>query len=185
MTVPIPITNARSFLEAMEHADSSKLVFMLNGHPLVAPGYHVTEVKALSYHTMDCGGKADQWRETLVQLWNPEEQEEDEFMSARKFLNIYRRVASHIPVDEDAEIRFEYGNLHRPAVNYHVSGLEEQQDKLLVHLRNPTVTCNARDRSIQAEGTCFSPTTSPAELSDAVPELTLAARPQRATRGCC
>lgn len=177
-------TTTRTFLEAVERADEAPLVFMLDGRILVNPGYHVTEVKALSYHAMDCGGQADQWRETLVQLWSPEEQEERSFMSARKFLSIYRRVAASIPVDEAAEIRFEYGNLERPAVNYHVSHLEAKADQLRVHLRNPAVACKARDRRLQTSGACCAPATAPTGISGTTPEPVLAAS-NGGGNGCC
>ncbi|MDQ3396774.1 MAG: DUF6428 family protein [Deinococcota bacterium] len=186
-TVPIPAaptTDTRSFLEAVEGAGKRPLLFMLEGSLLVGPGYHVTEVKALSYHAMDCGGQAQQWRETLVQLWNPAEQEAGEFMSAAKFLSIYRRVARSIPVDEAAELRFEYGNLHRPAIHYHVGSVEAQDDQLLAHLRSPVVTCKARDRR-HAQAACCPPALSTAEVSDAVPEPALAAPLHRAGHSCC
>lgn len=176
-------TSTRAFLETLEKAGNRHLVFMLNGNLLVAPGYHVTEIKALSYDAMDCGGQAAQWRETIVQLWVPEAQEESGFMSARKFLSIYRRVASSMRVDSNAEIRFEYGDVSRPAINYHVGSLEPEQDKLLVHLRAPNVTCKARDRRVQSS--CCSPAASAVKMIEAVPEPFLSVPSQREERGCC
>jgi Family of unknown function (DUF6428) len=92
-----------------------QLVFQLDEAPLVAAGYHVTEVKEVTYNTMDCGGIADKWKETVIQLWNPDDEPEREYMTVRKFLAIYDRVAKHIPVSSDAELRFEYGDRRRPA----------------------------------------------------------------------
>ena len=67
-------------------------------------------------------------------------------MTIRKFLAIYERVAEHIPVSYDAELRFEYGDARRPAASYHVERLESRGALVLVHLRSPVVTCKARDR---------------------------------------
>jgi len=47
---------------------------------------------------MDCGGVADKWEETVIQLWNPGDEPEREYLAVRKFLAIYERVAKHIPV---------------------------------------------------------------------------------------
>ncbi len=47
---------------------------------------------------MDCGGVADKWKEMVIQLWNPGDEPEREYMTVRKFLAIYDRVAKHIPV---------------------------------------------------------------------------------------
>jgi hypothetical protein len=48
----------------------------------------------------------NRWNETIVQLWVPEEEESDEFMTADKFLSIYDRVGGMIALDPEAEIRF-------------------------------------------------------------------------------
>ena len=91
-------TITRAFLDILRAAKpDQQLVFQLDEAPLVAAGYHVTEVKAVTYNTMDCGGVADKWEETIIQLWNPGDEPEREYMTVRKFLAIYDRVAKHIP----------------------------------------------------------------------------------------
>jgi Family of unknown function (DUF6428) len=151
-------TSNRAFLDILRAAKpDQQLVFQLDEAPLVTAGYHVTEVKAVTYNTMDCGGVADKWKETVIQLWNPGDEPEREYMTVRKFLAIYDRVAKHIPISYDAELRFEYGDRRRPAASYHVEHLESRGALILVHLRAPVVTCKARDRkkaSIAAETSC-------------------------------
>lgn len=122
------------------------LEFWLHGQPLVGPGYHVTEVKAVSIEAMDCGGKAANWRETVIQLMDGSAQDaEGGFMTTRKFLAIYDRVTSRIPVRAEAEVRFEYGNDASPALQYHVSHVDPQAERTIVHLRTPGVQCKAGD----------------------------------------
>lgn len=140
-------TTTEEFLDLLRTAKSDQqLVFQLDQAVLVETGYHVTEVKAVTYSTMDCGGVADKWKETVIQLWNPGDEQEREYMTVKKFLAIYDRVAEHIPVSDNAELRFEYGDTHRAAASYHVERLESRQALILVHLRAPAVTCKARDR---------------------------------------
>ncbi len=120
------------------------LEFWLHGQPLVGPGYHVTEVKAVTIEAMDCGGKAATWRETVIQLMDgTAEEAQAGFMTNRKFLAIYNRVTSRIPVRDEAEVRFEYGNDRSPALQYHVSHLEAQAERVIVHLQTPGVQCKA------------------------------------------
>jgi hypothetical protein len=152
-------TTTRAFLDILRASrPDQQLVFRLDEAPLVAPGYHLTELKALTYNTMDCGGVADNWEETVIQLWNPGDEPEREYMTVRKFLAIYERVAKHISVSYDAELRFEYGDTRRPATSYHVERLESRGALVLVHLRAPVVTCKARDRKkasiAAAESSC-------------------------------
>jgi hypothetical protein len=133
------------FLAALRAHPEQPLVFQY-GDALVPAGYHVTEVKAVQYQTMDCGGQGNAWTETIVQLWNPDVGDAPEWMSAGKFLSIFERAAAGIPVDEHAELRLEYGNDTLPATNFSVGRLERQSDGLTVHLEPPRVTCKARDR---------------------------------------
>jgi hypothetical protein len=91
-------TSTLAFIGALRAAGSDqRLVFQLDEAPLVAPGYHVTEGNAFSYNTMDCGGVADKWRETVIQLWNPGDEPNAEFMTARKFLAIYAEWPQTFP----------------------------------------------------------------------------------------
>lgn len=122
------------------------LVFEADGQR-VALGYHVTEVMNVTYEGMDCGGQASFWRETVVQLMGPGPGDKPEFMTVQKFLSIYNRVAASVPVWDEAEIRFEYGDAARPAVRYHVGQVGLQDGYLVVRLTPPGVTCKARDRA--------------------------------------
>ncbi|WP_420594424.1 DUF6428 family protein [Deinococcus sp.] len=122
------------------------LQFWLDGQVLIGPGYHVTEVKAVSTEAMDCGGQAAAWFETVIQLMDGNAEEaRTGFMTTDKFLGIYDRVAAHIPVHGEAEVRFEYGNAHSPALLYHVSHLETGPERVAIHLRTPGVQCKAGD----------------------------------------
>jgi hypothetical protein len=144
----------KEFLNTLRAVKSDqKIVFQLDKERLVAAGYHVTEVKAVIYNTMDCGGVADKWDETVVQLWNPSDEPERDDMKVGKFLAIYDQVAEHAPVSDDSELRFEYGDDHRPAIAYHVERLESKGSLILVELRAPAVTCKARDRKKAAAPT--------------------------------
>jgi hypothetical protein len=166
--------NTQEFLQNLSQHPDKGLVFEYDTGQRVAPGYHVTEVMRVSYESMDCGGQANAWRETVVQLMDPGSEDRPVFMPVRKFLGIYNRVAASVAVEGEAELRFEYGNATRPAVHYHVERLEVEGENLVVRLAPPGVTCKAADRA-RAAGCC-----GPAvEAPRAGQELPLVAR------GCC
>src|SRR5256885_3917821 len=49
------------FISELRRALSNLLIFVdLDGHA-VHRGYHLTELKAVSLHTVDCGGQTNQW----------------------------------------------------------------------------------------------------------------------------
>ena len=143
-TSPDDLTRTHALIGALRTPSQRPLEFHLNGERLIGPGYHVTEVKAVTVESMDCGGKANAWRETVIQLMDGSgEDAAGGFMTTRKFLTIYDRVTNQIPVRAEAEARFEYGNAAVPAMQYHVSHLELQPERLIVHLQTPGVQCKA------------------------------------------
>src|SRR5437764_537582 len=131
------------FLSKLRRAPDNQLVFVDgNGHAVHA-GYHLTELKAASLETVDCGGQANQWQETIVQLWVPANAGND-YMSAGKFLKIFDKVGGMIPLNSDATIRVEYGdeNLFRSTCD--VRSITHAEGVTRVLLQAPETTCKAR-----------------------------------------
>lgn len=140
----------QELLETLAPHQDKPLVFKYARGQQVAPGYHVTEVMNVTYESMDCGGQASFWRETVVQLMGPGPHDKPEFMTVRKFLSIYNRVVASVPVRADADVRFEYGSAALPAIRYHVGQIVLEGNHLVVHLMPPGVTCKAQDQTISA-----------------------------------
>jgi hypothetical protein len=142
------------FISRLRSAPEKQLVFTNSEGTTIHGGYHLTELKAAAFDTVDCGAEKNHWNETIVQLWVPEEAENGEFMTAAKFLSIYDKVARLISLDPTAEIRFEYGDENFPPSNYHVERISEILAELRVQLRLPQTTCKARDRRQFGEACC-------------------------------
>ncbi|WP_104992403.1 DUF6428 family protein [Deinococcus sp. NW-56] len=148
----------QAFLDTLEPHAGKPLIFALNGETLVHEGYHVTEIKAVTIEAMDCGGRADSWRETVVQLWNGGGEEDRGFMTVDKFLDIYRRVAASVPVYGEARLRFEYGDARHPTIQYPVSSVDIRADRVLVNLSYPAVSCKPNDERLAVgEAACCGP----------------------------
>lgn len=142
------------FISRLREAPTKQLVFTNSDGATIHGGYHLTELKAASFDAVDCGAQKNQWNETIVQLWVPEDEENGEFMTAEKFLAIYDKVSRLIPLDATAEIRFEYGDEDFPPSNYHVENISEKSTELRVQLRLPRATCKARDRREAGAACC-------------------------------
>ena len=142
------------FISRLREAPAKQLVFTNSDGTTIHRGYHLTELKAASFDTVDCGAQKNRWNETIVQLWVPEDEENGEFMTAAKFLSIYDKVARLIPLDSTAEIRFEYGDENFPPSNYHVEMITGNEAELRVQLRLPQATCKARDRREAGAACC-------------------------------
>ena len=133
-------------IATLRRSPSKQLIFVNENGVSIHAGYHLTELKAASFDTVDCGGRKNQWRETIVQLWVPGESDND-FMTAEKFLSIFDKVSGMISLDSEAEIRFEYGDENFFPSNYHVERITEGKAKIRVQLSPPQTTCKARDRA--------------------------------------
>jgi hypothetical protein len=133
------------FISALLAAPNNRLTFVdLKGHA-VHSGYHLTELKSASLHTVDCGGQVNQWQESIMQLWVPA-YPVDGYMTAAKFLKIFDKVRRMIPLNLDAEIRVEYGDENLFPLTYHVRSVTRHQNATHVLLEPPATTCRARDR---------------------------------------
>ncbi len=148
--------NTQEFIAALRPLAQQPLIFEYKTPQgavtaRVPAGYHVTEVKAVQYKTMDCGGEPNAWAETIVQLWNPEAGDENRIMTVEKFLNIFDRAATGTPVQSNAEIRLEYGNETLAATNFLVDQIQTIQEGVVITMQSPSVTCKARDRRLARE----------------------------------
>jgi hypothetical protein len=144
----------REFIEQLRGSRSKQILFVDENDTTIHRGYHLTELKAATFDTVDCGGQKNRWHETIVQLWVPENEENDEFMTADKILSIYDRVSGMIALDPEAEIRFEYGDENFAPSNYHVTKMTKIADTIRVELRPPQATCKARDRRTEGASCC-------------------------------
>ena len=144
----------QEFIDQLRCAPGKALMFVNAESDTIHPGYHLTEIKAANFNTVDCGGEKNRWNETIMQLWVPADERSVEFMTAGKFLRIYKQVALMIDVDPAAEVRFEYGDDNFFPSNYHIDSVTEEIDALRVELRPPQTTCKARDRRVAGASCC-------------------------------
>ena len=144
----------QDFIAQLRRAPAKPLLFVNAEGDTIHAGYHLTEIKAAKFDTVDCGGEKNRWSETLMQLWVPANEISEQFMTAGKFLSIYEKVSCMIDVDPAAEVLFEYGDENFFPSNYHVDSVIEETDALRVELRPPQMTCKARDRRAARASCC-------------------------------
>lgn len=141
------------FITLLRRSPDKHLVFVNDEGTTIHSGYHLTELKAATLDTVDCGGQKNRWNETIAQLWVPQEADDD-FMTGQKFLSIYDKVGGMIAIDSDAEIRIEYGDENLFPSNYDVDLVTHDEETIRVQLRPPQTTCKARDRRAAAGASC-------------------------------
>jgi hypothetical protein len=138
----------QEFITTLRKSPANRLIFVSEDGDVIHAGYHLTEIKAAHFDTVDCGGQTNRWNETVVQLWVPAEADDD-YMTAGKFLSIFDRVTAMIPLQEEAEIRVEYGDENFFPSLYHVEAVKREAGTTRVMIVPPVTTCKARDRRLK------------------------------------
>lgn len=138
-------TSTQAFIAQLQPHLDKQLVFEY-ASKRIQPGYHVTEIKAASFRSLDCGANPQEWHETIVQLWDVADQPEQGHMSVRKFMAIYNKVHRDVQLDESADIKFECGDDVAPAVHYQIDHLQVEGQTVWVALEPVRATCKPRDR---------------------------------------
>lgn len=125
--------------------NNKALLFGYDNTQLVAQNYHITEVKHTTIKAVDCGGSMDQWNETIIQLLEPASYNGEPAMSCLKAAGILNKVGKLAAYDQEAVVKFEYGNS-----NFHTAHLPVEQvlvgdDKIIIQLSTDTTQCKAAD----------------------------------------
>lgn len=141
---------ASKFLDTLGSNSSKSLIFDFAGQK-INKGYHVTEFKAINVNSVDCGAKANAWNELVLHLTSPSDETNQEYMSAKKFLAIYSKVATVAMSTNDIRsidnylVRVEFANEDGIAINYVVDNIEINDTSLVVKSLAPGTTCKAID----------------------------------------
>lgn len=134
--------------DALEPHAGKALVIEYAGRT-IQRGYHVTEVKAGSFVTLDCGGNPDQWRETILQVEDVAAAAEAEFMPVSKFRAILDQVAARIALDPSARLTFEVGLPDTPMQVFDIDTLRVGTDRVVLCLASRPAICKPRHRADQ------------------------------------
>ena len=81
----------QDFIAQLRRESDKPLLFVNAEGATIHAGYHLTEIKAAKFDTVDCGGEKNRWNETVMQLWVPASEISEQFMTAGKFLSIYEK----------------------------------------------------------------------------------------------
>ncbi|MBG1230834.1 DUF6428 family protein [Aestuariivirga litoralis] len=116
----------------------------------VQPGYHVTEVKAGSFATLDCGGNPDAWQETILQVEDIPAEDGQTFMNVGKFRSILAKVGTKISLDNASRLTFEISSPDTPMQIFDVESVTTDASSAVLHLKGRAAICKPRHRAERA-----------------------------------
>jgi hypothetical protein len=171
-----------TFLSTLRAHPGLPVVFRTGAHA-VSPRYHLTEVKRVSYETMDCGAMTHRWTETQFELWVPPlvgGLPGRDHLSAGKFIAIIDRVEKELLLAGDTEARIHVSLGDHPAALYDIASLHAHEGRLWVELTPDRTRCKAAERRVAAltGGCCGTKATETAPA-------TTADRDAGAAAACC
>ena len=136
-------------LDALAPHGSRRLVISYDGR-LVQRGYHVTEVKAGSFVTLDCGGNPDAWQETILQVEDlPASADKPDHMEVGKLLAILEKVAARVSLQQGSRLTFEVGPPSRPMQVFDVEAIRIEAAQVTIELGARSAICKPRHRAEQ------------------------------------
>lgn len=138
----------QELLNLLQTHQNKSLLFEYAPNLLVGANYHITEVKHVSIDSVDCGAGTDDWKETVIQLWeSPKELNKRDYMVTTKALSILNRVGGMKPYTLDAEVKFEYSNSTFHTAQLFVNDYEIDGNNLIVKLGVEKTDCKAKSTS--------------------------------------
>ena len=136
-------------LDALAPHGARRLVISYDGR-LVQSGYHVTEVKAGSFVTLDCGGNPDAWQETILQVEDlPASAEQPDHMQVGRFLAILEKVAARVSLQRESRLTFEVGPPGRPMQIFDIEAGRIEATSAVIELGPRAAICKPRHRAEQ------------------------------------
>lgn len=144
-------------LARLEGQDEKPLVIEYNDRTVQA-GYHVTEVKAGSFVTLDCGNNPDAWQETVLQVEDIPATDGRAMMTAGKFRSILGQVDRKVRLNHDARLTIEIGRPGEAMRVFDIAEVDVLDDRVRLALGVRAAICKPRHRAQQAAtGPCCSP----------------------------
>jgi hypothetical protein len=163
--------NTGAFLDLLDQNEGKELIFEYKQNEFVPTAYHITEIKSKHIDSVDCGGLAHFYDETVVQLWLSGEEEKDRAMETEQALKIFKLVDSKTTLKRDTPIYFEWGHGDLLTSVYNVQAVENTDKKIVVKLYVAPTVCKPRVALEMGEGStggcCGSPSTEMVELDQA------------------
>jgi len=136
----------QEFLNVLKENEGKALLFEYQQGLYAGTNYHITEVKNVDIKSVDCGGKTNAWKESVIQLWeSPSEIGKKDYMVVEKALAILERVNGIQPLWLDTEAKIEYSNANFHTAVLDIHNINITSDKVIVTLFVSETLCKAQE----------------------------------------
>jgi len=136
----------QELLNVLKENNQKALLFEYQKNKFAGTNYHLTEVKNVTFDTVDCGGKVNDWKETHIQLWeSPSEVGKEYYITTDKAVAILERVNNISPLWLETEVKVEFGNdaFHTSVLS--IDGIVSDDNQLIIKLFANETRCKAQE----------------------------------------
>ena len=136
----------KELLAVLKENRNKELLFEYSKDKHAGTNYHLTEVKNVTFDTVDCGGISNNWKETHLQLWeSPREIGKAEYMTVDKVIDILERVNSIKRLWLETDVKIEFGNVDFHTSVMSIKGIQSESNRLTVKLFTDVTGCKAAE----------------------------------------
>lgn len=136
----------KELIKILNKNKNKSLLFEYTENKVAGTNYHLTEIKNVTFETVDCGGNTNDWKETHFQLWeSPKEIGKEEYMTVDKVIDIIERVDSIRPLWLETEVNVEFGNADFHTSILSIADTISESDQLTIKLFTTETGCKAPD----------------------------------------
>lgn len=138
--------NVKKIISILKENKNKALLFEYAENKIAGTNYHLTEIKNVTFETVDCGGNTNDWKETHFQLWeSPKEIGKEDYMTVGKVIDIIERVDSIRPLWLETEVKVEFGNTDFHTSILSIADTISESDQLIIKLYTTETGCKAPD----------------------------------------
>lgn len=147
--------NTQNFIDNLVSNSNKNLSFILPDDTRLSGDLHITEIQNHNVDSVDCGGNAHEYDETVVQLWINESSQEVAEWRTEKALKIFEIVGKKIEYMDDAELLIEFGDSAHETIRYSVGRIVETEQDITIMLTVKPTVCKPRvDTTGELAGCC-------------------------------
>lgn len=147
--------NTSTFINTLVNNNGKELRFTLPDSTVLSGDLHITEIQNHHVDSVDCGGNAHQYDETVVQLWINENSDVHAEWSTDKAMKIFDIVGKKLTYKDDAELFIEFGDSKHSTIRYSVKNIRSDAERVVVDMTvKPTVCKPSLNRTEEMRACC-------------------------------
>lgn len=146
--------NTSTFINTLVNNTGKELRFTLPDGTIISGDLHITEIQNHHVDSVDCGGNAHQYDETVVQLWINENSDVHAEWSADKAMKIFDLVGRKLTYKDDAELFIEFGDSNHSTIRYSVKNIRSDAERVVVDMKVKPTVCKPSLNRTEETGAC-------------------------------